>query len=179
MKIALFFVAVLGWIAGLTVHVLAIRGTDVEDTIPYIWILHVGIFFVWLPTILEMRKNTELTSHRQSGIMNKLTPIGLFKRILKDTPMWLRVIAIAGFFYALINFLQFMISQPGIPEIENGQYILQNRGKLIRTLTEEEYHFYKANVLRGFSGHWIFFYGMAAAVLFPFKRQPNQDTNTA
>lgn len=63
-----------------------------------------------------------------------------------------------------------MSSQPGSPEIQDGQYILQNHGKLIRTITEQEYHHYKANEVRGFSGHWLIFYGFSAALLYPFGK---------
>jgi len=41
---------------------------------------------------------------------------------------------------------------------------------LLATLTEKEFHHYKANETRGFSGHWIAFYGIAMAVLFPFQK---------
>jgi hypothetical protein len=40
----------------------------------------------------------------------------------------------------------------------------------MRNITEQEYHHYKAATIRGFSGHWVAFYGLAAAVLYPFKR---------
>jgi len=69
----------------------------------------------------------------------------------------------------------FAISQSGVPDIKNEQYILQNHGQLIRILTEQEYHHYKANEVRGFSGHWIAFYGIAMAVLFPNGRQNESD----
>ena len=62
-----------------------------------------------------------------------------------------------------------MISQPGTPEIRDGQYILQNHGHLVKTVTESEYYHYLANQTRAFSGHWIMFYGIAAAVLFQTK----------
>jgi len=82
------------------------------------------------------------------------------------------VIAAAGLFYAFVNFLLFMTMQNGTPAFKDGQYYLHNHGKLIRNITEQEYHHFKANLLRGFSGHWIAFYGIAAAVLYPFKQKP-------
>jgi len=44
-----------------------------------------------------------------------------------------------------------------------------DHGTLIRIITEKEFHHYQANEIRGFSGHWLIFYGFAAAVLYPFK----------
>jgi hypothetical protein len=76
----------------------------------------------------------------------------------------------AGFYYAIVNFLVFMFSDPGTPAIKDGQYYLHTHGQWIRNITEQEYHHYKAATIRGFSGHWVAFYGLAAAVLYPFKR---------
>ena len=106
-----------------------------------------------------------------------MNPFDFFKPILKNIPSWLIVITIAGFFYAIINFMLFIASRLGSPDIQNGQYVLQNHGQLIKTLTEREYHHYKANELRGFSGHWIAFYGIATAALFPFKLQTENIIN--
>jgi hypothetical protein len=68
-----------------------------------------------------------------------------------------------------------MTTQLYTPGIQNGQYILHNHGQFVRNLTEKEYHHYQANTLRGFSGHWIAFYGMAMAVLYPFNKQVDND----
>ncbi|MCX6256402.1 MAG: hypothetical protein NTW49_00640 [Bacteroidia bacterium] len=175
MKNFLFYFAVTGWTTGLIVHLLSIAEFDVTYKFPYIWILHVGIFVVWIPTVLNLMKNKELKEYQQSGILNRMNPIGLFRIIFKNTPSWLTVIALGGFIYAMINFMLFMTSQVGDPDIKNGQYILHNHGQLIKILTEQEFHHYKANEIRGFSGHWIAFYGVAAAVLFPYNSQINND----
>ena len=91
--------------------------------------------------------------------------------MFSQTPPWLAKIAIAGFFYAFINFGLFMLSDKGTPEIKDGHYFLQNHGQITRQITEKEYYHYKAGNLRGFSGHWIAFYGIAAAILFPFGKE--------
>jgi len=171
MKKFLFYFAVTGWTLGLIVHILSLADYDVTANFPFVWILHVGIFVVWLPTVLDLRKNEELKEYQQSGMMNRMNPFGFYKIIFRQTPTWLRIIAIGGFFYALVNFILFMASQTGTPEIQGGQYILHDHGHLIKVLTEREYHHYEANIVRGFSGHWLAFYGLAAAVLFPFNKQ--------
>ncbi len=171
MKQFLFWVAVLGWTLGLIVHILSLADIDVTERIPFVWILHLGIFVVWIPAILVLRKNEDLRKLQKSGLLTRMNPFGFFKIIFKNVPRWLIVIAIVGFFYAIINFMLFVATQRGVPDIQNGQYVLQSHGTLIKTLTEQEYHHFKANEVRGFSGHWIAFYGIAMAVLFPFKLQ--------
>jgi hypothetical protein len=171
MKKFLFYFAITGWIMGLIVHLLSVADYDVTKKIPFVWILHIGIFVVWLPTILTLRNNEELKAYQQAAKEKQKNPIVLMKIIFRQAPTWLSIIAAGGFFYAFINFMLFMASQDGVPSIKDGQFILHNHGQLIKTLTEQEYNHYKANEVRGFSGHWLAFYGVAAAILFPFKRQ--------
>jgi hypothetical protein len=170
MKKFLFYLAVTGWTIGLIVHGLSIADFDITEKVPFVWALHIGVFVVWLPTVLNLKKNEELKEYQQSGMLNRMNPLGFFKIIFRQTPTWLIIIAIGGFFYAMVNFMLFMTSQEGVPDIKDGQYILHNHGHLIKNLTEQEYHHYKANEVRGFSGHWMAFYGIAAAVLFPFRQ---------
>jgi hypothetical protein len=44
------------------------------------------------------------------------------------------------------------------PEIINGEYVLNNHGHIVRTLTRSEYLRLKAAELRLFATGWIFFY---------------------
>ncbi len=172
MKQILFYFAITGWTLGLIVHFLSIAEYNAAEKFPFIWLLHIGIFIVWLPAVLILTKNEELKAFRQSSSLKQLNPIAASKIFFGQTPSWLTIIAVAGFFYAIINFVLFMTSSHmGIPDIKNGQYILHDHGKLIKTLTEQEYYHYKANEVRFFSGHWLMFYGLAAAVLFPYNKQ--------
>lgn len=168
MKKNLFYFAVTGWTLGLIVHLLSVADVDVTAKVPFVWVLHIGIFVVWIPAILELRKNEELKAYQQNGRRNKTNPFEVVKIMFSKAPTWLTVIAIGGFFYAFVNFMLFMNASIGSVDIKDGQYILHNHGQLIKTLTEQEYHHVKANEVRGFSGHWLAFYGIAAAVLFPF-----------
>ncbi len=174
MKSFLFYFAVTGWILGLIVHLLSITDFDITDKVPFVWALHIGVFIVGVPTVIDLKKNEELVEYQQSGMLNRINPFEFSKIMFRYTPTWLTIIAIGGFFYTIINFMLFMNSYPGAPDVKNGQYILHNHGRLIKTLTEQEYHHYKANEVRVFSGHWLAFYGLAAAVLFPHWFKPRE-----
>jgi hypothetical protein len=174
MKKFLFYFAVTGWTLGLIIHLLSLADFDISDITLFVWILHIGIFVVWFAAILDLKKNEEFKAYKHSEISNRLNPLSFFKIIFRQIPTWLIIIAIVGFFYAVINFILFMTSQLGVPDIKDGQYVLYNHGQLIKTLTEQEYYHYKANEVRGFSGHWLAFYGFAAAVLFPFNKKDNK-----
>lgn len=168
MKRYLFYFALTGWTLGLIVHILSLTDIDITGRVP----------FVWLPVVLDLKNSKELKEYQQSGMLNRMNPIGFYKIIFKETPTWMAIIAGAGFIYAFINFMLSMFSQQGTPSIQDGQFILQNHGKLIKNLTEQEYHHYKANEIRGFSGHWVLFYGIATALLFKYSGlRKNMETN--
>lgn len=175
MKKFLFYFAAAGWFLGLIVHLLSIAGMDVMDKVPFVWFLHIGIFVVWIPVVIDLKRNKKYQEYQESGLLNRMNPSGFFKVVLRETPLWLKVIVLGGLFYAVVNFMLFMMSQNGVPEIMDGQYVLNNHGQLIRGLTPEEYHHFKADELRGFSGHWTAFYGLAAAILYPFRRKSENE----
>ena len=177
MKYVFFYIAIIGWTLGLFIHLLSITDYNLAEKVPFIWFLHVGIFIVWFPAVFKLTKNEELKAFRQSGSLKQLNPVAASKIFFGQTPTWLTIIAVTGFLYAIINSVLFMTSSDmGVPDIKNGQYILHNHGKLIKTLTEHEYYHYKTNEVRFFSGHWLLFYGLAAAVLFPFNKQTKKSS---
>jgi hypothetical protein len=161
----LFYFAIAGWILGSVVHIASLAKIDVTDKVSFVWVLHVGVLAIWAAMILLLRNEQGFKGLRQDGRAN---PVGFSKVVFKGTPAWLVYVAIGGFFYAMLNFILFAVSQRGVPAVWDGQYVLHDHGNLIKNLTEEEYHQSKANEVRGFSGHWIAFYGLAIAILYPF-----------
>ncbi len=169
MKVILFWVAVTGWTLALAVHILTLANFDVEEASPYVWVLHIGIFIVWLPAILQLRKRLGL-SHFGDGPAKKRVNPGTFLKAISDkAPAWLIVVAAAGFVYSFLNFSDLMTDQGGMPAVKSGHYYLESHGHWIRDITEQEYHHNKASTVRTFSRIWIVFYGLAAMVLYPFK----------
>jgi len=165
-----FYTSLSGWIISLFVHLVAISGYDIETRFSYIWILHIGIFIVFIPALIVLAKYKTETIIEKGAKANRKRTIYMLKKFIKSTPNWLLFIAFGGLVYAFFNFLFFMSSQHGTPELKDGQYFLQSHGNFIGNISEQEYHLIKANIVRGFSGHWIAFYGFATAVLFPYKK---------
>ena len=103
MKKSLFYFAVTGWALGLIVHILSLAHINVAAKVPFVWLLHVGIFAVFVPAILEMKKNEALKAYQQSEKANRKNPFAVVKIIFNQTPSWLAAIAIAGFVLSLIH----------------------------------------------------------------------------
>jgi len=144
------YAAIIGWLLSLTVHLFSIFDIDIAEKTPYIWILHVGVFIVFIPSVIELAKYRLENGYRNDAKTNRKKTFLLLKTFIKTTPSWLIIIAFGGLIYATINFMFFMASQNGTPEFKEGQYFLQSHGNFIRNISELEYHHYKANVLRGF-----------------------------
>lgn len=135
LKPLLTFFAALAWIGlALSVwsHLAALAGAQ-GPLGNFEFLLHIGIFVVWLPTVLVAAR-----------IGSEFKQKDLWKAVLRGCPPWMRYMAYGFFGYALINFVDFMATVPA----KSGSGPMPPM------------------VVRGFSGHWVAFYSMAAAVLY-------------
>ncbi len=114
-------------------------------------LLHIGIFVLVAPMI-AIENST--TSNRTSS----------WKRFEQGKPKWVVLsIKLLGLFFA-VHFVLFLVQSHGAtPEIKNGIYVLDNHGKLVKTLTLSEYRKLKVGELRLFATGWLFFYAMLTA----------------
>jgi hypothetical protein len=150
--IILCFLAFIGLVLSAAAHFSTFFRIDPQQSFPYIWLLHIGIFVVFIPAAAVQG----MLPRNSSG---KLQPFAF-------APKWMQVLTIGAFIYMFVNFITFAIMMPsGSPYKENGQYVLREHGKLLRPITEQEYHRYRAYEVRGFSGHWMGFYAMAMTML--------------
>lgn len=52
----LSILALVGLTLAATVHVASLAGIDVSERVPFVWVLHVGVFIVFVPFVLSSRK---------------------------------------------------------------------------------------------------------------------------
>lgn len=98
MKKFLFYFAVAGWMLGLLVHLLSLLGFDVTESISFVWLLHLGLFVVWIPAVLLFKNSEKIKADQESTRSRKMGSNDLFKIAFKQIPKWLKIIAYAGFF---------------------------------------------------------------------------------
>lgn len=152
------FAALAGLVLSAVAHGFALAGVDVAEHVPFVWLLHVGIFAVFIPFVFSSRK-----------ILGKQPSLADMRALV---PGRVYAVGVVVFIYAIINFVLFgEAAQRGSPAIEAGRYVLQNHGRLIREIGVAEYAALRANELRGFSGHWMFFYFVPFAY-FMFGKRP-------
>jgi hypothetical protein len=124
-----------GLVLSAVVHCIALTGA----TIPggnLIWVLHAGIFVVWIPAISASRQMTQSANS-----------IDFWKIALAGCPLWMRLGLSVFFIYAIINFAIFIIPTIGQPK---------QPAEIVPSPA----------VVRGFSGHWMFFYSAAFGILY-------------
>lgn len=86
-----------------------------------------------------------------SSLINRGRPPSKFwKNVLSGCPPWMRYAVYALLVYAIGNFFWFLATSGSQPQPPAGDA--------------------PPAVIRGFSGHWLFFYGMAVAVFFSIRR---------
>src|SRR5690606_678263 len=105
-----------------------------------VWSLHMGIFVVWLPTVLVASRASRGRPQAE-----------FWKSVLSGCPPWMRYAGYALFAYAIANFIWFMVTTGSQPQPEGDA---------------------PPSVVRGFSGHWLIFYGAAFTILFSAYRNP-------
>ncbi|WP_049631773.1 hypothetical protein [Cellvibrio sp. pealriver] len=150
----LFLLSSIGFLSSLTVHFGLLFWPDIAAT-KHIRFLHIGIFITFTPFIFYLANGKS-----KNNFMTEFTNI---------IPIKYSVLCALLFFYIFVNFVIFMAkSKGGVADIWQEQYVLHNHGKLIRYITEAEYKVLQVNEIRGFSGHWLFFY-FTPMVFFYFK----------
>lgn len=153
-------IAAVGFIISLSVHLLTYAHVDILEIGGYVWALHIGVLLLWIFLGRDLNKSSE----------SELT---LAERFFTHQPVWGPLIAVILIIYTGLNFaLWFHNMKGGSPEIVNGKFLLVLKSGGTIGLTESEYHVFRAYVVRGFSGHWLFFY-FVPAVYFLFGKKPD------
>jgi len=100
------------------------------------WILHGGIFVVWLPMILVLQRLKKDSNEKE-----------FWKTAMQYCPVWIK--RIVGFLvlYAFVNFIIFIAT---VKEDHKSDHARET----------------PPVVLRGFSGHWMIFYWISFAALY-------------
>lgn len=165
--------ALVGLILSLIVHGATYLDVDVQTHAPYVWLLHLGVFVVFIPSVIV--QNRRQNANGGGSTANRPRKRDPFEGM----PRWIRTTAGVLFIYAMVNFGLFVFQMQGSPHQihSGGGYELRNHGKLIRTITPAEYQHYRALEVRGASGHWMLFYGVSMLTLFGrrYTAQPSQE----
>lgn len=145
------------------IHVLSVVNVPVQEYIPFVWGLHLGVFVVFFPAIIFLIIDSGGFDNKQTRSERAAKNRKKILKLFQTAPRWLSVLVVVVFIYAIMNMFLFMSSQLGGPDIINGEIILKK-------IDKAEYLFYRTNELRGFSGHWLVFFGISALTLYTDRK---------
>ena len=128
--------AACGLVLSLVVHILSFFGIEFGG-MKLFFGLHIGIFPLWIPVVLIMRKMSGSNYNKD-----------FWKVALSGCPRWMKVMTYGFFIYAFINLAIFAFLVAGHQQVKQ---------PLDQAPAPE--------VLHGFSGHWMAFYSAGLAIL--------------
>lgn len=138
------------------------------DGLP-VWaiVMHVGIFVLWIPMCLA-----EYASLRDRSFF--------WKAFSRGKPKWVvPTIQLIGLLFAA-HFILFLIeSHAATPQINAGQYVLDNHGQILKVITQREYLHLKGAELRIFASGWMCFYFVSLTYWWFPKPQAQPAADTA
>lgn len=151
-----FYFAATGLLLSVIIHGLAIAGSY-----PGGWVfgMHVAAIAAFAPLVFFLRKKAMdrgLNPNRMGS------PVLVFRVLFENTPKWLKGVTIVFFAYAFVNFFLFITAHN--QQVQNMRD-LQVPDQAIRSLPPD------AQMLRGFSGHWMVFFNLVVAGLYPPKKE--------
>ena len=128
--------SVIGLVASLVTHTASLLGVP-QPLGTAAWLLHIGIFVVWLPAVW--------VSYRPNPDFKRYT-MDFWRALFRGCPPWMRWLTHALLAYSIVNFLLFIAIAPprGVGGMANAP----------------------PEVFRLFSAGWMVFYSAAAAILY-------------
>ena len=135
--VPLLLLAALGFALSVAAHIASIAGITLPGG-KAVWLLHIGVFVVWLPTVVIAIRVTRGERRKD-----------FWKVVLSGCPPWMRGLAYGLIAYAVVNFIYFVVTATAIPK---GHHIMSGDPP--------------PAIIRGFSGHWMIFYGAAFMTLY-------------
>jgi hypothetical protein len=148
---SLAIVSASGLFASIVIYIASYHGATMDSIARWAIVLHIGIFVLLLPMYV-----VNYSTLRQRAF--------LWKGFARGMPRWVvPSIKLLALFFA-VHFALFLAqSQASAPETKNGKYVLNDHGKIVKTLTQAEFSKLKGAELRLFATGWMFFYFVPTA----------------
>lgn len=129
-----------GLIAGDYIFVASFFGLTMYKLGARAFLLHAGIFALFIPLVFVERWSKGVDPFR-------------------GKPRWvLRTTQILFLLFIVVFFSFLALSHAAMPDIINGEYVLNSHGKIVGQISERDYLFLKGWELRLFASAWILAY---------------------
>jgi amino acid transporter len=143
--------------------------TDREPlSIGVLFLMAIPMFALFLKAVLVLRKKTK------GGDRNEI-----WKRAYSNVPRWVPILTLLILAYTGFNFFySLLVLNDGLtPSMEQGRYVMQDHGHVVREISQVDYWRHSAYQLRGMSTHLILFTAVALGVLWSEHRKNERMPN--
>jgi hypothetical protein len=146
--------AALGLLISIAANVSTFFGVEPMHRWTYIWLLHLGVFVVLIPA------GSSQNNHGHQRVFR-------WRDVFGGVPAWMRWMTVWLVIYAPVSALAFVIvcGGGGPSQAPDGTYAMMSHGRILRTLTADEYHRASGYEFRFMSSWWIMFYSISLALL--------------
>jgi hypothetical protein len=140
------FLSACGIVASILAYIVSFHDALVDIAFPWLGILLLG----WMALIFPIYSRDYPASRAPSFV---------WKGFTRDMPKWVAPCSWLLSLICLAHFVWFAVHAGwGVPEIQDGQYILGARGHILKVLTQTEYFTLKEAELRMLPALMIYFY---------------------
>lgn len=164
-------------ITSLSVHLITFWNVNLQERFPYVFLLHIGIFVLIAPILLlqkiEEKREDEKIITLRDGFDEVENPVKESEDKSYPSNKFIVAYVLIGF-YAMLNFMIFGLGAKGSPMIIDEKYVLRIHGQSDQEISKQEYDIASAQLLRGFSGHWIVFYFYFTTFAFFHFKNPDE-----
>ena len=133
----------LGLFMATVIHASTFTSFSMSPTNPLFWIMHIGIFPLFIPMVLGLRKWSEVSS----GPLGFKTSRLRWRELLAYLPPWSVRLGAILFAYAMLNFFL------SVSHLPSGGHA---SAATIIAMDPEQARY----LVRAFSGHWLLFYAV-------------------
>lgn len=148
-------------IAG-AVHASTFAPSTLSSDHPLFWVLHIGIFPLFIPMVFRLQKWTASTP----GILGIRTSRLRWRALLPYFPRWAAGLGVILFTYASLSFMLAWTHVAAAGHAAAGQAMDPERARY---------------TVRAFSGHWLLFYAMPTLffLFVPANAEPGESASQA
>jgi hypothetical protein len=166
----LFILASAGFFFSLVVHLSAFTGMFVDVFAFLSPVLHIGIFVVFLSALVSVTQSDSYEQLKKRGARRFRD---LLTIMINPSPRWMKIAILVFLVYTIVNFvLYFIFREIGDAVNIAGEFVLIKDGEVVRQLSQREYWLHRSHIIRGYSGHWMFFYILSMSILHAQSNKP-------
>ena len=172
----LLYATIFGWSLSALVFVLSVAKINIQEKIPFVWILFFGVFIVFIPAVLYAKNSNRIQEYSyENNTFGNVPLIPFFEK----SKSWIITILIVSFICAVVSFSSMNNLQNGSVESINGKYFMEERNNdKKREISKNEFDNFQTSHLKFFFGGLLLFYSIPILVYSKLIEWENDEVNS-